>query len=174
MQIYKAQRNAILCVAACFLYWYVTLIYQPNLHKTSVGNYTHDLYNNSPMNVVAGLSTAFANFTMRFRGWRKQKRDTRMSKLLICAHLLNLVQMNVSTYSKLCIETRHYLLELCHKFHVLVCWCIGVLSRTVFSCSSEAAAACYNGSQSMNIFHPKVYLMLFYNCCTAAFFFSFY
>lgn len=26
MQIYKAQRNAILCVAACLLYWYICLI----------------------------------------------------------------------------------------------------------------------------------------------------
>lgn len=77
MQIYKAQRNVILCVSACLLYWYVwfgkCLIFY--LHSCQV-----------PLYVPAGVFIEYANTTRRFRVWRKWRRGTRTSSLSSAIH----------------------------------------------------------------------------------------
>lgn len=77
VQIYKAQRNVILCVSACLLYWYVwfgkCLIFY--LHSCQV-----------PLYVPAGVFIEYANTTRRFRVWRKWRRGTRTSNLSSAIH----------------------------------------------------------------------------------------
>ena len=93
MQLYKAQRNVILCASACLLYWYVGQISNAPVllllilkrkekrKKINLRPLIYFMSFDSNLQILgAGVYFASVNITRTFRTWRKWRRGTRTNR----------------------------------------------------------------------------------------------